>query len=101
MTSDKDRLGDGDNTNDWYSSRGALYDTLREDELQDAILLILYNKTDLVSHTSEAELKTHMDALFNIEAIQKTVACLSFLDGLKEPPWFQRQERTAPQPPTQ
>lgn len=72
MTSDKDRLGDGDNTNDWYSSRGALYDTLREDELQDAILLILYNKTDLVSHTSEAELKTHMDALFNIEAIQKT-----------------------------
>lgn len=72
MTNDKDRLGDGDNTNDWYSSRGALYDTLREDELQDAILLILYNKTDLVSHTSEAELKTHMDALFNIEAIQKT-----------------------------
>jgi hypothetical protein len=74
MTSDKDRLGDGDNTTDWNrnSSRGELYLTLREDELQDAILLILYNKTDLVSHRSEAELKAHMDALFNIEAIQKT-----------------------------
>ena len=74
MTSDKDRLcGGGANTNDWYSSRGALYDTLREDDLQDAILLILYNKSDLVtSYTSEADFKARMDALFNIEDIKKT-----------------------------